>query len=1225
MDNPTIREMLEDNFLEIALECVFLTKEKTPLKSLRRLERLFNDIKGEWKNSELMVHRMEEFTSYVDALEILEKYYIYRRMQDFRMKEIRQKGKELLQEMCRKSIRVEDLKPSILTQDLKRLKRLLFSNLKDEIIAEVVLLSGNIELMKQFLQENMKYLQMKKFVKIIADMGREFISSASSPHELGPARECFELINDSGRTSKITQELDFIQALEMLDSEFGMEVAPIEIRQMNRKQKTQWLKEVVQESPRMFRDMEMIEDIARLLRIPYGDAVIVACARAAVKNEEWDMAKEIIFNMDQSSVKESWDLCVDTAKKGNFPSSVRKQLICQAIWGCPVSNLTTTLRMWETATASESDTFQIDADSFQATAEDNASKLVDRIFDGCRKREKMSERNKVSQHLATSLCGPEPNLGAGQYDSIFHYLARQSLNENSLVAQAYMAMTSGTDPLDIESDNPWAQNSAALFNLRFLVARLVSISGVEVNATDVFHMDSQQIMKVIGKVQEAGSLSTEGTKLLNLAREQCSSLNQSDNLSQFIEICPEIDTQRLMSDGDYCEEQVHALALSVDKEKVDMGMSLCNQFEQQLDVWEFVMLHLEYVTESQDLETMKQCFEARREYVFTDENVNKFSEMLDTSLYEKCPGDDLSRMKYLLELQLDSLETIGNKRSQKKVCKDKIRIVEMIQNPNIPSMSFKRLVDASTCEEEIKKVISKDSLSIFRTVLHRLNPVLKPKTLSKADIHGLLLQKIAESETAEDLDDFVKSENILVDVGLEDIMKRVSNLERKDSHVLEMKMKLLELTLECKELSEDDTNRIKIEQSFGEVLLTLSFLPTEARAKLTEILGTSGANDKLYSTICTYVLNAELSEKHIERLVAVFQKEFLAWQTEPMKKAMVDFFAEGLTKLGANKSRVRMFKRVAKMSKSIIGTGKGSIVGKLMTVLVDWTLSADGFDKQRLESLDYLSTFEQRESKIATFLSKTSKERQALRDGLQCQVKVRSVLPEAKFGADVDVVEYCLSKGSSLPPDVQLSILECILGVDEIQSKPTEWEKVIDFILELDTAKLEIEKLCSICHDITKRAALPIDSCDKLFHFMSSFSILEGIRIALLSPHGELHQKACQFLKQKSTKREQWWFFSPNMQEYHDDMLLDLLLERNVVHLFYDTNLESPLFERMNQEQLLSEAGRALNERNLSAAFTTIQLWAGIPKLLHDAQTARLLLDSHFETHSWWMEIRNNF
>ena len=106
-----------------------------------------------------------------------------------------------------------------------------------------------------------------------------------------------------------------------------------------------------------------------LLGIPYGDAVIVACARAAVKNEEWDMAKEIIFNMDQSSVKESWDLCVDTAKKGNFPSSVRKQLICQAIWGCPVSNLTTTLRMWETATASESDTFQIDADSFQATAE----------------------------------------------------------------------------------------------------------------------------------------------------------------------------------------------------------------------------------------------------------------------------------------------------------------------------------------------------------------------------------------------------------------------------------------------------------------------------------------------------------------------------------------------------------------------------------------------------------------------------------------------------------------------------------------------------------------------------------------------------------------------------------------------------------------------------------------------------------------------------------------
>ena len=79
-------------------------------------------------------------------------------------------------------------------------------------------------------------------------------------------------------------------------------------------------------------------------------------------------------------------------------------------------------------------------------------------------------------------------------------------------------------------------------------------------------------------------------------------------------------------------------------------------------------------------------------------------------------------------------------------------------------------------------------------------------------------------------------------------------------------------------------------------------------------------------------------------------------------------------------------------------------------------------------------------------------------------MKVRSVLPEAKFGADVDVVEYCLSKGSSLPPDVQLSILECILGVDEIQSKPTEWDQVIDFILELDTAKLEIEKLCSICH-----------------------------------------------------------------------------------------------------------------------------------------------------------------
>ena len=121
-----------------------------------------------------------------------------------------------------------------------------------------------------------------------------------------------------------------------------------------------------------------------------------------------------------------------------------------------------------------------------------------------------------------------------------------------------------------------------------------------------------------------------------------------------------------------------------------------------------------------------------------------------------------------------------------------------------------------------------------------------------------------------------------------------------------MKMKLLQLTLECKELSEDETNRIKIEQSFGEVLRTLSFLPSEARAKLTEILGTSGANDELYSTICKYVLKAELSEKHIERLVAAFQKEFLAWQTEPMKKAMVDFFAEGLTKLGANKSRVRM-------------------------------------------------------------------------------------------------------------------------------------------------------------------------------------------------------------------------------------------------------------------------------------------------------------------------------
>ena len=63
-----------------------------------------------------------------------------------------------------------------------------------------------------------------------------------------------------------------------------------------------------------------------------------------------------------------------------------------------------------------------------------------------------------------------------------------------------MAMTSGTDPLDIESDNPWVQNSAALFNLRFLVARLVSISGIEVNATDVFHMDSQQIMNVVNMI-----------------------------------------------------------------------------------------------------------------------------------------------------------------------------------------------------------------------------------------------------------------------------------------------------------------------------------------------------------------------------------------------------------------------------------------------------------------------------------------------------------------------------------------------------------------------------------------------------------------------------------------------------------------------------------------------------------------------------------------------------
>jgi len=323
---------------------------------------------------------------------------------------------------------------------------------------------------------------------------------------------------------------------------------------------------------------------------------------------------------------------------------------------------------------------------------------------------------------------------------------------------------------------------------------------------------------------------------------------------------------------------------------------------------------------------------------------------------------------------------------------------------------------------------------------------------------------------------------------------------------------------------------------------------------------------------------------------------------------------------------VKMFKRVAKTSRTIFGTGKGSIVGQLMKALCDWTLSAESdLDKQRLEALDYLRAFEEKKPRPPKFLASTSESRKVLQNRLRCEDKVRSVLPEVTLANDVDVVHALLSEGNALPPAGRLAILECILEIDQIQPAPTDWEPVVEYILNLECPSNYIERLCTICHDITKRAALPIECSDRLFHFVSTFSILEGIRIALLSPHGELHQQACLLLLQKTEKRDQWWFFAPDIQDFHDDRVLDRLKELDLVHLFYGTSLETLIFERLTSEQLLVEARKALDQNNICAAFTLIQLYSVIPKLLHDAQVAKLLLDSHFGTHPAWIEVRDKF
>ena len=64
------------------------------------------------------------------------------------------------------------------------------------------------------------------------------------------------------------------------------------------------------------------------------------------------------------------------------------------------------------------------------------------------------------------------------------------------------------------------------------------------------------------------------------------------------------------------------------------------------------------------------------------------------------------------------------------------------------------------------------------------------------------------------------------------------------------------------------------------------------------------------------------------------------------------------------------FKRVAKTSRTIFGTGKGNLLGLLMKALCEWTLSAESaLDKQRLEALDYLRAFEEKKQKIRNHTS----------------------------------------------------------------------------------------------------------------------------------------------------------------------------------------------------------------------------------------------------------------
>ncbi len=372
------KKIIEDpsDLIEFALDCIYASEDIEQLETAFKIMECLPQrdmVKLIANNDSLKIKRLNELNDDADKLEkylivaeIIEQYDTpptISQINTLEKSNDREGVKQLftrLTRSCAKNSKPIGVNEWIeVFKSLQEVRKMCFTDCISEdelfeIFVQTLLCSArkeNFGLAATFMQldSDIKYkkkvIPFSKSKKLLITAAQEYINSSDSAHDFNVilAKECLQLIDEKEQQKDITitEELNFIEALIIIEDNFDVKLLPIQIR-LILQPRIELIEKILKSSTKAYTKTSKILKVAQLMKVcndfgpHFRDGTVLSMiAKTAFDVKDYKHCFNTCELLMKNSYSIGWKICLKLGLNDNYNNiENRLQLLCFALTYC---------------------------------------------------------------------------------------------------------------------------------------------------------------------------------------------------------------------------------------------------------------------------------------------------------------------------------------------------------------------------------------------------------------------------------------------------------------------------------------------------------------------------------------------------------------------------------------------------------------------------------------------------------------------------------------------------------------------------------------------------------------------------------------------------------------------------------------------------------------------------------------------------------------------------